>query len=111
MEETGGHIYRIFTSNFEQVGEQDNQLCPVGPVKHKPEQRSHEEIGDAEGGQAQSVEPFFPVKVFRQVVKHCGKDDAVLHPSRQEEAGDSKVGRPALPVARRTHEHSLKPKN
>ena len=99
------HSYRV-TSNFKQVGKQDNQLCPVSLVKHKPEQRSHEEIGDAEGGQAQSIEPLFSIKLFRQVVKHGGQNDAILHPSRQEEAGNSKVGGPSLAVARRTHEHS-----
>ena len=74
------------TSDLKQIGEEYNQLGLVGHIEHKAVQGAGNQVGDAERGQAESVEPLLPAHPV-EVVPHGGEDDAVLDPSGQKEHG------------------------
>ena len=65
------------------------------PVEHNSVERASDEIGDAEGGQAHTVEPLLSALAV-QVVPHCRQDDAVLDPAGQKEAGHDESSTPFL---------------
>ncbi len=84
------------TSDLKQVRKQNDELGAVRLVEHQSEQRAEDEVGDAEGGQGQAVEPLLPAKALH-VVEHGGENDAVLDASRQEEARHGYIPRSLLP--------------
>lgn len=69
------------TSYFKEVGEEHNQLGSVRSIKDDAIERSSDEVGDAESGQTDPVQPFLGA-LAAQVVPHRRQDDAIFDTAR-----------------------------